>query len=112
MRAPKLSGKSEPDCAFGVPDQHFLRLALQALEALTEQSRERGYSHLTSALLTANREAQEALSAYEAGSHHLSDEARLMKLVEDIRSDINEVTQDTRSTPDEKPQAERNRLRA
>ena len=70
---------------FGIPDQHFFRLALDLLNGLELQSRERGHTTLASLIEVAKAEAADGLMR-ASETRDLPAEARLLRLVNAIRT--------------------------
>ncbi len=73
---------------FGVPDSHFLRLAIDLLQGLELQSRERGHATLASLIDIAKTEAEGALRT----NGDTSGETKLLRLVKAIRSQVSAAT--------------------
>jgi hypothetical protein len=77
-----MADLTHPTDAFGVPERHFLRLAVDLLSGLELQTRERGYSTLASLVDIAKSEAEDALRAAT-----VPDEHKLHRLVNAIRAE-------------------------
>ena len=70
---------------FGVPEPHFLRLAIDLLSGLELQSRERGHSTLASLIDIAKSEAEDALRATTESIQVAPAGAKLLRLAKAIR---------------------------
>lgn len=75
---------------FGIPDQHFLRLAQDLLNGLELQSRERGHTTLASLIKLAKAEAADGLVRLST-SKESPLETRLLRLVNAIRTQASSV---------------------
>ena len=73
------------DDTFGVPERHFLHLAVDLLSGLGLQSRERGHSTLASLIDIAKSEAEAALRAANESNQEVPAEAKLLRLAKAIR---------------------------
>jgi hypothetical protein len=80
------SASTRAEGTFGVPERHFLRLALDLLKGLELQSRERGHSTLASLIDIAKSEAEDALRADDEGSREVLGEGKLVRLAKAIRT--------------------------
>jgi hypothetical protein len=78
-------GSTPAKDTFGVPEGHFLRLAVDLLSGLELQSRERGHSTLASLIDIAKSEAEEALRAAPGSNQEVPAEAKLLRLAKAIR---------------------------
>jgi len=84
--------ESEPNSpssgTFGIPDSHFLRLAVDLLGGLELQSRERGHAALASLVESAKAQAEATLLTNGEGRPDASSEPKLLRLVNAIRSQV------------------------
>ena len=73
---------------FGVPDSHFLHLAVDLLRGLALQSRERGHEKLAALVEIAKAEAEGSLRIDAKELQQSPEETKLVRIVKAIRSQI------------------------